>query len=156
KYGYRISQDISTTGEAQGKKLESVMEQKLLINTVVKSVNPDGSAKAEQTIDRVQMKMVMPNPQAEGGKTTVEVDSASKEQPQDLSAQAIAANVSRMVGQAISMTISPRGEMTDIVLPEALTKAQGVAAAGGGDSQIEQMFKQSGLRLPAEAISEGH
>src|SRR5512138_575775 len=75
KYGYRISQNITTTGEVQGNKFESLVAQKLLINTQVKSVNADGSAKAEQTIDRVQMKMEFPNPQAEGGKSTVEIDS---------------------------------------------------------------------------------
>jgi hypothetical protein len=153
RYGYLISQDMTTAGQVQGQNFETQMGQTLVISTHIKSVNADGSAKAEQTIDRVQLKMVLPAPVSQ----TVEYDSDSKDQPEDPTTQAIAANVSRMVGEAISMTISPRGEMTDIQIPEKIKQAQQApGAAAGGESQIEQMFKQSGLRLPAEEISKGH
>jgi hypothetical protein len=155
KYGYLIAQHITTAGEVQGKNFESLMEQKLNISTAIKSVNADGSAKAEQTIDRVQMKMVMPNPTGEGT-MTIDVDSASEAEPENAALKAVAANISRMVGQAISMTINPSGEMTDIQIPEKILQTQQGAAAAGGGNQLEQMFKQSGLRLPAEEISKGH
>jgi hypothetical protein len=150
RYGYLISQDMTTAGKVQGQNFETQMEQKLVINTQIKSVNADGSAKAEQTIERVQMKLAFPG-------QAIEYDTDSEEQPQDPTTRTIAENVNRMVGEAISMTISPRGEMSDIKIPEKIKQAQQAPGApAGGDSQIEQMFKQSGLRLPAEEISKGH
>jgi hypothetical protein len=153
RYGYLISQDMTTAGQVQGQNFETQMGQTLVISTHIKSVNADGSAKAEQTIDRVQMKMVLPAPVSQ----TIEYDSDSEEQPQDPATKAIGENVSKMVGEAISMTISPRGEMSDIKIPEKIKQAQQApGGAAGGTSQIEQMFQQSGLRLPAEEISKGH
>ena len=152
-YGYLITQKMNVAGEAQGQTVNSEMGQTLSISTHIKSVDEDGNAKAEQSIDRVQMKMVLPPPISQ----TIVYDTDSDEVPDNPIVKQMAEGLGKMVGEAISMTISPQGKMSDVVVPEKVKATQQAAGgAMGGANQIEQMFKQSGLHLPAEEISKGH
>ena len=154
-FAHRITQNVLMEGEALGQKLSSDMTQTLFVTTRVKSVTDDGSADAEQTIHRAKIKLALSGPQSQ----TVEYDTADDEEPANPIVKQMSAGLSNMIGEAISMTISPQGRMSDLELPEKLKQstpggAAGPGGAGGGD-QLKQMFEQSGLRLPSDEVSTG-
>jgi len=144
EYGYLIEQKMDML--ANGLNME--MLQKLLVTTKIESVADNGTAEAAQTIERVQMRMMLPG-------QTMEYDTNSEEEPDNPALQQVANNLGKMVGEAIGMKISPTGEMSDIQIPEKIRSSQQGPGAGGAD-QVEQMFRQSGLKLPAGEISPGH
>lgn len=150
-YGYLIDQQMKVEGQAQGRTIESEMGQKLSISTHIKSVDDEGNARAEQTIERVRMKMQLPAPVSK----TIEYDTDDEESADDPIMQQLAKTVGTMVGEAIAMTISPTGEMTDVVIPEKLKKAQQAPGSPVSGNQLEQTFKQSGLRLPQKEVAKG-
>jgi hypothetical protein len=152
KYGYLMRQDMEMVGENKGQQIRSEMRQKLNLSTLIKSVDEDGNAVAEQTIERVRMKIVLPAPI----NRTIEVDTASEAVPKEPSIAQMAAGLSKTVGKAMQMTMTPSGEITDVVIPESIRETQQQPGSPVSGDQIEQMMKQSGFRLPEEEISKGH
>lgn len=147
-YGYLIEQEMTVSGKIQGQDVTSEVGQKLNISTHIKSVDAQGSAKAEQTIERVRMKMAVSAPVEQ----TIEYDTDSDTESDNPAVKQIAGNISNMLGEAIGMTISPTGEMTDIVIPDKIKATQ---QGAGGANSLEETFKKSGLRLPEGEITKG-
>lgn len=116
----------------------------------VKSVDGSGVASLTQTIDRIRTTADLP-----GGKVTFD----SKE-PKDASSPA-GPLFKMLVGAEFSFRMDPRGEISDIKLPEpmlATLRGDGQPAGAQGqfsEAGLKNMIAQMGLILPAEPVEVG-
>lgn len=150
--GFRMTQQSKMKLNApQGGSFETTTSQTADIVWNIEQVNADGSAKIRQNITRMQMSMAGPS-------QNWRIDTASDEPPQGLAAT-LAPVFDALVDSDYVVTMSARGEITDVEAPEKLIEAlknmPGVPADGASDEMIRQMAKQSALTLPEGPLEEG-
>ena len=152
---YQIVQDMDIKMSVGGQNIDSKMTQTMDMGWAVESVASDGTAKLKQKISRVQVKMTSPL-------FNVEYDSSKEEQPADPVGGQLAKVFGAMVGKDFTMTMTPRGEIKDVTIPEeleqALEGAGGGAVPGGGGfnaESLKQLASQSGVEFPEEPVAEG-
>jgi Family of unknown function (DUF6263)/Wolframin C-terminal OB-fold domain len=136
-----------------GQNMETKMRQEMDMTWNVQEVKPDGNAVIRQKFDRVKMKMESPY----GG---FEFDSQSEQAPAGLAAM-IAPMYKAMTEGEFIITMSNRGEVMDVKVPEevvtALKNSPGAAAMGdlATADGFKKMISQGALVLPEKAPSEG-
>jgi hypothetical protein len=156
KFDYDMIQDM-TIGNAGGPGgAQSVkMHQELKMAWNVQDVTKEGDAIIEQKIDSVKMKMELPPPVG-----AIEYDSTSDKPPVGPAAL-LAPMYSAMTKGAFIITMTPRGEIKDVKIPEevvaALKNSPGAAAMGDMASAdgFKKMMSQGSLVLPESAPKEG-
>lgn len=156
KYNYDMIQDmtIGSTGGAGGAQ-NVAMHQELKMTWDVQDVTTEGDALIQQKIDAVKMKMELPPPVG-----AIEYDSTS-EQPPAGPAAMLAPMYQAMMKGSFLITMSPRGEIKDVKIPEelvtALKNSPGAAAMGDMASAegFKKMISQGSLVLPEAAPKEG-
>jgi hypothetical protein len=153
KLNYVMEQKMDMTMNNAGNESTVTMTQKMDMTWKVTAVDKDGTAKITQTIDRVHITMDTPPP---GGKT--EFDSKDDKEPTDPVGKMIAPIFKAMVGAEFTLTMTPRGEAKDVVVPQKLLDAvekAGPAAGGMTPDVLKQMASQGGLVLPEKALKKG-
>ena len=151
---YQIVQDMDIKMSVMGQNIDSKMTQTMDMGWAVDSVASDGTAKLKQKISRVQVKMTSPL-------FNVEYDSSQDEQPADPVGGQLAKVFGAMVGKDFTMTMTPRGEIKDVTIPdelaEALEGAGGGVPGGGGFNadSLKQLASQSGIEFPEEPVGQG-
>lgn len=128
----------------------------------VKSVDKDGVAELEQTLDRIQLKADSP---LGGG---LDYDSKVPGSGQGQVWEMMGPMFEAMIGATFSMKVSPMGKVTDIKLPERITeqlaKAAGGGRRGGGplggmggmgmsEASIKEMLERSFVLLPEKPVA---
>lgn len=109
----------------------------------------DDLAVIRQTIDRVTVDLTMP---AEKGTETTRYDSAA-EKPQG-NAKRMAKSFGPIIGQPVEISVSPRGLISKVKIPEATLEAlREMPGSVQGrkmfeEASIRDMFSQAGLTLP--------
>jgi hypothetical protein len=136
--------------------LKTKMSQVSEMTWKVKSVKPDGSAAMSQVIDRMQIKV-------EGPAGKFEIDSSKKGDaapPGPLAG--LGKMVEGLVGVPVDVTISARGEVLSVNVPDKMMEAMKTAGPGGQafagaftEKGIKQLFEQSSVLLPEEAVAPG-
>jgi hypothetical protein len=156
KNAYIMEQNQNMKMSAGGQEFEIKINMSFDMSQTVDSVDTaTGNAKIKQKIERVKMKM-------EGGPIgTMEFDSKSDKEPEGPLA-AMAGILKAMTDGDIKMTISNRGQVSDVKMPEKLIeemKNLGGAAGPGGnmfsEDQFKNMFNQAALILPEKAPTPG-
>ncbi len=134
----------------------STVKQTIGMTWEVKSVEANGTAVLLQTIDRIEMDLSAP------GQKEVHFDTASDESPEGFAAM-LAPTLNALTSTPFKVTMTPRGEITEVEVPETLVAvmAQGPGGAILGDLATEEGFRntvqQSSLTLPeAKDLVEGH
>ena len=134
---YRMTQD--TKVEKSGAGGDATVQSSLTIDMswTVQKVNEDGSAVLDQRIDRMQMKA------SSGDGQTAEIDSAAKDDPQGPGAM-LAPFLKAMTDNPFTVTMTPRGEIEDVIIPDAIAEAlkNQPGAAQMGDLASEEGFKK--------------
>jgi hypothetical protein len=156
KFDYDMVQDmtIGSTGGPLGAQ-NVTMHQELQMTWDVQEVNKDGDAVIQQKINRVKMKMALPAPVG-----AIEYDSTSDKPPVGPAAM-LAPMYTAMTKGAFIITMTPRGEIKDVKIPDevvAALKASPGAAAMGDMATAEgfkKMISQGSLVLPENAPKEG-
>ena len=150
KLDYNMVQDMTMAAEGGPlAKMETKMRQEMDMTWDVQDVNEQGDAVIRQTFDRVQMKMTTPA----GG---FAYDSQSEEAPTGLAAM-LAPMYKAMTEAEFIITMSDRGEVKDVQIPEEVVTAlkNSPAAAAMGDMATSDGFKkmisQGALVLPEQA-----
>jgi len=156
-YRYQMIQEMESTMDlGPGGATTSTVKQTIDMTWEINSVEETGTADLTQTIDRVQMEITAP------GQGEVHFDTASEEPAQGFSAM-LAPSLKAMTKSPFKVTMTIRGEITAVEIPEALieTMSQGSGEALLGSLVTEEGFKktiaQSSIILPTpEELVEGH
>ena len=143
--------------QAKPGEFKTTVTQTIDMTWTVKAVNPDGSARMVQTIDRIRTRSQ--SPIALGN---YEFDSKTKKEPEGPVAKAMATFLKALVGAEFSFNMSPQGELTDVKVPPDVVKAlreAGPVGAGPASSFSEEglknMITQSSFALPKEDLAKG-
>lgn len=156
KNAYTMDQNQIMKMSAMGQEFEIKINMSFDMTQTVDTVDTaTGNAKIKQKIERVKMKM-------EGGPLGVmEFDSKSDKEPEGPLA-AMAGILKAMTDGDIKMTMSNRGQVSDVKMPDKLVEEMknigGAAGPGGNmfsEDQFKNMFNQAGLLLPKEAPTSG-
>jgi hypothetical protein len=151
---YAMDQKMKMTTSVMGKNIDMNMDQTANMTWKIDSVDSEGNAKITITFGRMKMSMDSPM-----GK--VEVDSQDADGPDDPLGKVLFGVVKAMAGMTVSGKINPRGEISDVQVPEKAAKQLGnlPGADALGDmfspEGLKRMMGQSGLVLPKEAVKKG-
>lgn len=150
---YTLIQDMKMTMDAgPAGVMKTKTNQTIKMAWRVEEVKEDGSAVMTHDVQRVQMSLAGPLGQG------YEFDTDSQQAPQGLAAM-IAPIFKALVESDYKVTMTPRGEISDMVIPEAVMEAlKNVPGAGGAapnDESIKQMAMQVAIQLPKEALVDG-
>jgi hypothetical protein len=148
KYRYRMTQHMQQgmdlgAGGKEGQDITNIIE----MSWVVDKVNDDGSAAVTQKLDR--MTMTIKPPQGD----PVEFDSSSTEEATGFAAM-IAPLFREMTRATFTLTMSPRGKISDVSVPDSLveTIAAAPGAAAMGDlataEGLEKTMERMAFELP--------
>ncbi|NOY28928.1 MAG: hypothetical protein GXP28_01770 [Planctomycetes bacterium] len=156
-YHYQMVQEMETTMNlGPGGATTSSVKQTIDMVWEINLVDDQGTAALTQTIDRVQMHITAP------GQGEVHFDTASEEPAQGFAAM-LAPSLKAATQSPFQVTMTSRGEITQVEVPEALIEilSQGPAGALLGSLATEKGFKEtmasSLLVLPTfEELVEGH
>jgi hypothetical protein len=151
---YAFTQETSQKTEANGQTNEMKLKQVMNMTWNVKSVESDGSAKLDQTIDRVVYT------EKRGELPEVTFDSSKKDDSSGKFAP-IPPFFQALVGSPILLKMSARGEVSDVEIPakimEAIKSAGPLAQTSQAFSEkgIKEMTSQGSIVLPEEALAPG-
>ena len=115
----------------------------------ITGVDKDGRANVTATLDRIRMTI-------DGPMGKMEYDSKNVKEPEDEFFQVMAKNFKSFVGGQATLTVDPKGQVTDV---KYLGKLAEIAKTPGGlnamYSSIIQMVAVQLLRLPHEQMKKG-
>jgi hypothetical protein len=121
--------------------------QTVEMSWVVMSLDADGVASVTQTFDRLRLKMTSPQG------VMVDFDSATNGETAGIS-KALVPFLESIVNKPISVKIDPRGEVSDVQVPQSMLDGMKKVPGMGSFFSGETLGKLSGLgTLPEEAIS---
>ena len=134
---YQMTQDTKVTKTGAGGDMQVDTLLTIDMSWTVKEVKPDGSAVLEQKVNRMRMTIQT----GDGMKS--EIDTAATEEPQGQAAMA-APLLKAITSNAFIVTMTPRGEVTDVVVPEGVAAAlkNQPGAAQMGDLASAEGFKK--------------
>jgi hypothetical protein len=133
---YRMNQSMTIKMDMGENKVESKVDQVIDMTWKVIEVKDDGSATLDQKIERMRMTI-------DAGGTKIEVDTASDKTPENQAAM-IAPLLKAITAGSFRVTMSSRGEISDVVVPEEMVEAlkNAPGAAMMGDLASEEGFKR--------------
>jgi hypothetical protein len=138
KLRFSVVMDMSIAYSGKGlPDQRTSMAQTTEMLWTVEEVEENGAARIRQKIDHMKMSVQAPP------NVNFEYDSASDEKPSGTTAARVMPLLTALVGAEFEMTMSPRGEVLDVQVPErvseALQKAPAAAEAG-------EMFSEAGFK----------
>lgn len=150
KNRYRLTQDMDVSidlgaGGVQTEQFKNVIDT----SWTVAEVQPDGSAVLKQKIDRMRLTITAP------GAKAVEFDTKSTDEPDGFAAM-VAPLYRAMTKAEFTVTMTPRGKITDVKAPDSLLAA--IAAAPGSPllgelataEGFQKMVSRSSFEIPDE------
>jgi hypothetical protein len=139
KNRYRLTQNMTMSMNiGAGGQVDSKTSQIMDMTWAVAELKDDGSAVLKQKIDRIRMTMEAP-----GAGGTTEFDSQSTDEPQGFAAM-VAPLLREMTRGEFTLTMTPRGKITDVEVPEGLVRALAAAPGAGamGELTTSEGFKK--------------
>lgn len=158
EHHYRMTQDMQmemALGLGQ-RKVNTGVQQLMDMTWKVDRIDDQGLAKVVQSVDRVRMNMQAP------GQAEMKYDTKSKEAPTGFGAM-LDPLFKAMTENSFTLNMSPRGELSEMELPEAFSNAlknvPGAAMMGEmfTDEGFLSMMQKSSLVLPEpKDLTVGH
>ena len=158
QHHYRLTQkmDMEMSLGASNRTVGTDFLQIVDLTWKIEQVGDQGRAKIVQRVDRLQMHLQAP------GEQEMHFDTDSEDSPAGFAAILVPL-VKALTSEAITFSLSPRGEIEDLEMPESLTKSMeampGAAMMGNrfSNNGFQQMIQQSSLVLPtSENLKPGH
>lgn len=138
KLSYKMAQEMEMTVTPEGvpnaMKTGTNQTTEMIWNVV--EVKEDGSAVIDQSMNRIQMKVTGPG----GG---FDFDSNSDEALEGPIASVVAPLLNTLAGATFRVTMSPRGDITGVQVPEEVTAAM---AKSPSAAQMGEMFTKDGFK----------
>jgi hypothetical protein len=150
---FQMNQEMKMQMQLPTGNVSTTMNQIIDMTWDVTGVDDDGIASVQQKINRMRMRMAMPQGQQ------IDYDSSSDAAPQGFAAM-LAPMMKEMTKAVFDVKMSPQGEILEVAIPEGLIKALkgSPAAQMMGDMASEEGFKQmiekGSLKLP-ETLEKG-
>jgi hypothetical protein len=155
KYNYAFTMKMASTMMVQGQKIDTTMTQIIDMTWEIKDVEPNGSARMVQTIDRLRFKMKAPVEAA-----NLDFDSREDKAVEGPQAATVAI-FKAMVNAPMNMKMTVQGKVSDVkfspAMAEAITKA-GAPLGGGGffsEDGMKDLITRASIVLPEGQIAEG-
>ena len=150
---YSVIQNMKTSRKVGDQDISSAIGQAMDMRWSVKDVAANGSTVMHQTVDRIQLKM-------EGGPAgTLEFDTNDSSNSENPFVARMSQVFGNIVKQPFQVSMTPTGQVSDVVVPKALLAAirQGAAGNTGALSEdtLKDMMKQSAVTLPPQAVGPG-
>ncbi len=143
QHHYRLTQDMdmemSLSSDSQSgdpRKVETRVQQTIDMTWTVEQVDDGGGAEIVQSVDRLQMNMQAP------GQRELHYDTASDKSPSGFAAMLVPL-FKALTTEPISMSISSRGEIDIVEIPEPLEKA---LQAIPGAAMMSEIFSEEGFQ----------
>ena len=150
---YAFTQTSSATINQLGQTSEVKNDLGIILNWTVKSVNPDGSAVVDRTVERVKVNATG------GGAAPVTFDSGAEgEDARDPATLPARLRVlGSLAGETFTGTIAADGEVKSVEMPAKVTRAIAAAGAGNqfGEEQVKLLFTDRGYTLPPAGTGVG-
>lgn len=153
---FTLVQETDNITQANNQEINVKTSQTVDMTWSIKSVDSDGTAKMNQTIDRFRMSLEAP------GGNSVSIDTNDKNPPTDPVGKAVAPFLEAWVGTPITLTMSNLGEVQDVEVPPSLIekmKNAGPAGQALGNLATEEGMKKlishSILVLPSKSVEKG-
>ncbi len=153
----QLVQDTNISSQIDNRGRQTANKMTLDMQWLVESVNDDRKAVIQQTISRIQLTLTTPE---DAGSQTVSIDTNDTDKQKDL-AKHLLQQVSPLIGTKYTVTMSDRGEVVSVDVPEASMEALRGAPASMQLRQVltkeglTEMFGQSAIVFPEQAISVG-
>jgi len=157
QHHYRLTQNMdmemslgSDSQSGNSRKVETRVQQIIDMTWTVEQIDDQGLAKIVQRVDRLQMDMQAP------GQQELHFDTASDKSPSGFAAMLVPL-FKALTAEPISMSISSRGEIDIVEIPEPLKKALEAIPGAAMMSEMSSeegflnMIVQSSLVLPRPA-----
>jgi hypothetical protein len=157
KLNYDMAQKMEMKMNVAGNDITMNMNQDIDMAWRVLKVEPSGKAQIEQKIGRIRMTM-----DGLPGVGKIEYDSKDGKEPEGPIGKILGPILNALAGAEFTVTMDPRGEISDVKLPDKLAEAMKNLPAGGqglGDmfspEGLKRLVNQGGLVLPQEPVSKG-
>jgi Family of unknown function (DUF6263) len=153
KLDYVIENKMTMKIDLGGKEIEMAINQNMEMAWKVESVANDGKARIQQKLMRIQFSMDTPM-----GK--IEYDSKDGKAPPGPIGETIAPVFKALSGLEFTLTMDPRGEISDVKVPKDLLKAVNAQQLPGvgemfTEDGLKKMMAQSGISFPKDAVTKG-
>lgn len=154
KLNYTSTQDSDTAMTVGGQTIMNKMSMGINTLWTVNQVDSQGTADITQSFTSIKFKL-------SGLGVNLDYDSASGTEPKDPIGKQIASSIKPLSQAKFNFKLSPRGEITDVKIPEESQKLlQGVQLGpqvGGALSpdSFVAMIKESVIPFPAEPVQKG-
>lgn len=152
KMQYALSNKSINEIDAGGFQLTASIKMIFDLGWTVESVAGDGTASLAQNMDRIQLRLQLPPPID----IDFQYDSKSEETPEGQIWERMGPMLEALKGGKFSLKVTPTGEITELKVPEALTKViedqKAEAEAGGGGGGGGGFFQMLGVGLSEETI----
>ncbi len=146
---YVMEQKTETSEKAGAQEIKSTLSQTTGMSWAIRDVQSDGVANVVYTIDWIRSRFDSPF-------GTFAYDSKDPKEPQGLIAATLVPLFKALIGARFTFKMSPQGVLSDVKVPEELTRAlQAAGPAGGGASifseeGLKNMIVESSLTLPED------
>lgn len=151
---YQMEQKTVTAMKNNGQDIKTTHTQTIDMTWKVGDVAEDGTASITQSIDRIRTKI-------DAAFASLEFDSKDPKEQEGPIAAAVIPALKAMVGASFQYKMNPRGELSDVKVPEGLIKKlqeSNPSAGGAGmfsEEGLKNMINESALALPAEDLEKG-
>lgn len=151
---YEMEQKTVTEMKLNDKEMKTTIGQTINSTWKVVSVAEDGTAELAQTLDRVRTRI-------ESAGAAFEFDSQSEKASEGPIAATVVPMLKALVGVTFQYKMSPRGDLSDIRVPEGLVQKLKEASPATGniamfsEEGLKNMILESGLGLPVEPLEIG-
>ena len=152
---YQTDQTTLSQVQFNGKQIKATNNRTIDMTWKVETVAPDGTAEITMTYDRMRAKVDLPNGAGE-------YDSKSEKAPNAFITSTVVPEAKLLVGSTFKFKMNPRGEISEVRVPESLVKSltesspqAGAAGSLLSEEGLKNQIRESSPALPAEELAVG-
>lgn len=156
-FSVTIHQDTTVNTKVDVRNVEQSNQMDLTIEWQVQSVDRDGTAVIDQKISKILATIILPD---KTGKPVVhQYDSSVEKHSGD--ARLLASSLSKLLDQSVTITMSARGEISDVKIPdETLDSLRQMPGSIEGRQafsieSLRELFQSAGTELPNSVLAIG-
>jgi hypothetical protein len=136
---YETTQKMTMKMNVNGMDVNIGMNTKMTMEQAVTGTTADGKGKITQKFQRIAFDMTTPT-------ANIQYDSEKNKNPDDPAGKIMAPMFNALVNGEFKLIMAPDGSISDMEIPESVTKAMQKLAQGPGGPGLGEMFSKEGLK----------